>query len=107
MNTNEMENGLRFKWVGSQLKTAREKSGLTQHAVARGLRYSTAQFVSNWERGVSLPPLHVLPRLSELLKISPKACIDMFHKYQQATLATQKKELSRLFTAKPSARAKR
>ena len=94
------ESTLRHKLVGTYLKSAREKAGLTQHSVAHTLKYSTAQFVSNWERGVSLPPLNILPRLADILGISAKQCQEMFHRYQQASLQSQKKELSRLFQGK-------
>lgn len=52
------------------LKNAREKSNLTQADVARELGYSTAQFVSNWERGLSYPPLKALKTLSKLYKVN-------------------------------------
>lgn len=39
------------------LKQAREKSGLSQSELAKKLGYTSAQFVSNWERGVcTIPP---------------------------------------------------
>ena len=38
------------------LKKLREKAGLTQVQLAQGLGYTSAQFVSNWERGLALMP---------------------------------------------------
>ena len=58
------EHDLRVKIIGKFLKEKRTKAGLTQQEVALGLSYDTAQFVSNWERGISLPPLVALPKLA-------------------------------------------
>jgi transcriptional regulator with XRE-family HTH domain len=52
------------------LKISREKVGLTQADVARSLGYSTAQFVSNWERGLSYPPLKSLRTLAKIYKVN-------------------------------------
>jgi transcriptional regulator with XRE-family HTH domain len=53
------------------LKQSREKSGLTQLEVSQILGYSTPQFVSNWERGRSYPPIKTLKTISKLYKINP------------------------------------
>ena len=91
------ESEIRSKHVGHFLKSAREKSGLTQHDVARSLHYSTPQFVSNWERGISLLPLDVLPKLSEVLQMSSKQLLDSLHRYQDELLKLRKRELSNIF----------
>lgn len=59
-----------IKQFADFLKNSREKSGLTQAEVAKTLGYSTAQFVSNWERGLSYPPLKALRTLSKLYKVN-------------------------------------
>lgn len=51
------------------IKEARESRGLTQKEVSDHFGYSSCQFVSNWERGVSKPPLASCKRLCELLRI--------------------------------------
>jgi len=38
-------------------KEARERKGITQRELSQKMNYSTAQFISNWERGVSHPPI--------------------------------------------------
>lgn len=91
---------LRLKFIGNPLKNIREKRGLTQKDVADALRYSSAQFVSNWERGISLPPLNILPRLAAVLSLSDKQCIDLFLKYQYAKLNLHRSELSDIFSRK-------
>ena len=97
MKGKSQELELRQRIVGSFLKTAREKAGLTQFQVASRLRYSTAQFVSNWERGVSLPPLDALRRLTDILRISPKALVETLCHYQDELLRLRKREILKCF----------
>ena len=52
------------------LKDSRVGAGLSQKDVANRLKYSSAQFVSNWERGVSSPPLRAVRKLASLYKVS-------------------------------------
>jgi len=52
------------------LKQKRVAAGLSQRDVADKLGYSTPQFISNWERGVSHPPINALKKLGELYKVS-------------------------------------
>lgn len=51
------------------LQGSRETAGLSQADVASKLGYSTPQFISNWERGLSLPPLKVLRKIASLYKV--------------------------------------
>lgn len=51
------------------LKQKRAATGLSQGDVADKFGYSTPQFVSNWERGVSRPPISVLKKLGDLYKV--------------------------------------
>jgi transcriptional regulator with XRE-family HTH domain len=91
------ENELRRRIIGRFLKEARIEAGLTQGHVAKSLAYSTAQFVSNWERGLALPPLDVLPRLAKLLSIPPREMIETVHRYQDELLKVQKRQVFELF----------
>ncbi len=92
------ERRLRAKIVGEFLKLMRQKAGLTQHELASTLSYSTAQFISNWERGVSLPPLDVLPKLAHLCRIAPRKLVDVLYRYQEEVLKLHKKQLMALLT---------
>ncbi len=56
--------------IADLLKRARENSGLSQADVARELGYSSPQFVSNWERGLSSPPVPKLKKLCRLYHVS-------------------------------------
>ena len=55
-----------MKQLGEILKTLREKAGLTQSDAASALGYTTPQFLSNWERGISEPPIKTIPKLARL-----------------------------------------
>ncbi len=54
------------KQLAELLKQKRIKAGLSQRDVSNALGYSTPQFISNWERGVSTPPMDAMPKLAEL-----------------------------------------
>jgi transcriptional regulator with XRE-family HTH domain len=85
------ENELRAKTVGAYLRKCRQKAGLTQLDLACALSYSSAQFVSNWERGLSLPPLTVLRKLSVVCRIPKQDLVETLFEYQQKLLQLNKK----------------
>lgn len=58
--------------MGKLIKKSRVKAGLTQAALARALKYKSPQFISNWERGKSLPPVTALPDIAKHIKVIPK-----------------------------------
>lgn len=97
MKSESAELELRQKHIGRFLKTKREKASLTQQDVSKHLDYTSPQFVSNWERGVSLPPMDVLPKLASLYAVGAKEMIDTMHKYHLQVIDHQKKELVKLF----------
>ncbi len=61
---------LRGRELADYLKNARNAAGLSQKEVAAVLGYKSSQFVSNWERGLSSPPVSTLRRLCLLYKTS-------------------------------------
>lgn len=61
----------RFEKLGKYLRHQRIERGFSQSEVAKKLGYSTAQFISNWERGMSSPPVKTLRKLAQLYQISP------------------------------------
>lgn len=63
---------------GDYLQNLRTKAGLSQGDVSEKLGYSTPQFISNWERGVSKPPVTVLKQLAKLYN---KSAEQMFNEY--------------------------
>jgi transcriptional regulator with XRE-family HTH domain len=58
-----------FTELGGALKKGREAAGLTQRDVSDELKYSSAQFISNFERGISAPPLKKLKFLSKRYRL--------------------------------------
>lgn len=79
--------------VSKFLKDARAKARLTQWDVARNLKFTTAQFVSNWERGVSYPSPDSYVQLAQVLRVPLKRLINVIYAEQEMKLKTQKKAL--------------
>lgn len=82
---------IRLRLLGRPLAGMRRAAGLTQHEIAETLGYSTAQFVSNWERGVAAPPIDALPYLAGLFKIRATAMVDLVFRCEAAVLRERKK----------------
>lgn len=76
------------------LKEKRVKVSLTQMEVAEILGYSSPQFISNWERGLSSPPINTLKRLCSLYKVGQE---EMFDKLLSVTLSDVTSDLRRKF----------
>jgi transcriptional regulator with XRE-family HTH domain len=81
-----------FKEVGSYLRDHREKAGLSQMAASKALGYTTSQFLSNCERGVSSLPLDKLPILVKLYGMSRRQLIEFILKAQRSYLETELSE---------------
>lgn len=79
--------------LGKFLKESRESAGLSQRDVAVKLGYSTPQFISNWERSVSTPPLKTLKKISELYKVAPDELFNVLlaEQVQQLTVDLKRK----------------
>jgi transcriptional regulator with XRE-family HTH domain len=67
----------KFKHLGSYLRDRRIDADISQTEIAKVLQYSHSQFVSNWERGLSAPPMKDLPRLIKLLKLNRETLVEM------------------------------
>lgn len=65
------------KRLALYLKDARVKAGLSQSEVAKELGYSNSQFVSNWERGKSSPPMKILNLLIDFYKIDKEVVMNI------------------------------
>lgn len=66
------------KEFGKVLRTSRESKKLTQQNLATSLKLSSPQFVSNLERGNSLPPPAMLGELSKILGIKKTKMLTKF-----------------------------
>ena len=82
------------KTLAQFLKQAREKAELSQRQVADELGYQSAQFISNWERGVSSPPMKTLKLLGELYFVSAE---DLYEIMLEDTLKRVEADLHREF----------
>lgn len=76
------------------LKSKREGCGLTQIEVAKKLGYSSPQFISNWERSLSTPPMNKLKKLGEMYNVTGD---EIFEVLLQETLKKVEHELTRKF----------
>lgn len=76
------------------LTDLRIRSGHTQSDLASMLGYSNGQFISNWERGMALPPI---PTLFPLAKIFDVSADFLFNLVLAATLEAVHEQLLRRF----------
>ena len=79
------------------LKSKRVAANLTQMDVAEALGYTSAQFISNWERGLSSPPIPTLKKLCKMYKMSSD---DVFHRLLTQTIKDVEVDLTRKFFKK-------
>ena len=89
-----------FQSTGLLLKRKRLEQGLTQADVSSSLGYSTAQFISNWERGISFPPLSALPVLCRLYGIPRDTMIDLVLKTLAAAQAEYIHDLKKVLKSR-------
>ncbi len=75
--------------VASFLKDARIQAGLTQKEVAEHLGYSTAQFVSSWERAEREPPMNVIWKLASLYHLSAEKIFETMLLYRTQALSIE------------------
>lgn len=59
-----------MKIFGEYLRAQRIKVDRSQIEVSRELGYSSSQFVSNWERGISFPPLAAYHQIARIYQVS-------------------------------------
>lgn len=72
-----------FTELGLYLRQKRIKKKLSQVEVAKQLGYSS-QFVANWERGISSPPLDVLKDIIDIYGINTKEFFATMTEIQQS-----------------------
>lgn len=76
------------------LKNLRVRATLSQESVAHALGYESSQFVSNWERGLSHPPLKAVPVLARLYQVSTQ---EMYQNLESAIMKNLKSSLRKRF----------
>jgi transcriptional regulator with XRE-family HTH domain len=72
--------------IGNFLKAQRQAKKLTQKQLADIFNLTCTQFVSNWERGICLPPANYLPKLCQVLNIERKTLINLILEKTEADL---------------------
>jgi transcriptional regulator with XRE-family HTH domain len=76
----------RYQPIGKYLAEARNKAGLTQREVSLYLNYSSAQFISNFERGIAVPPLKKIKGLQRLYKLDIDKLIELILDAEKAIM---------------------
>jgi transcriptional regulator with XRE-family HTH domain len=74
------------KRLGNYLKGVREQANLTQADVSNKLGYTSPQFISNIERGISVAPIKTLARMVTLYKASPDSVVKIILESQKKLL---------------------
>lgn len=85
--------------LGFYLSSMRAQAGLTQREVADALGYSSGQYVSNFERGIAVPPLNKLNLMVKMYGLSVEHLCELIVEAERKRLA--------LFFAKTKAPNKR
>lgn len=70
----------KYAVLGEYLAIMRNKAGLTQRQVRLALDYSSAQFISNFERGIAVPPLKKLKKIVKLYALDKDLITDLILK---------------------------
>ncbi|MBC7714686.1 MAG: helix-turn-helix transcriptional regulator [Rhizobacter sp.] len=78
--------------LGSFIKENRLEKNYSQAELAAALGYSSPQFISDWERGVSSPPLKKLPELANELDVKMEKLFDLLLELATTQLTTNLKE---------------
>lgn len=76
------------------LRELRIKASLPQDVVAKALGYRSSQFISNWERGSSHPPLKAIRKLAKMYNVAPD---EMYLRVENAILKDMRSSLRRRF----------
>ncbi len=74
------------KKLGQYLKDVRETSSYTQADVSHRLGYTSAQFISNIERGISVVPLKTLAKMVSIYKVRPEPVVKIILESQRRLL---------------------
>jgi transcriptional regulator with XRE-family HTH domain len=83
------------KILGNYLKNKRIEAGLNQNEVAKALGYKTAQFVSNWERGLCSPPAEKFYEIIKLYKLNKNEFVEFLLDLEESGLRSLVKQKSK------------
>lgn len=68
--------------LANLLQQSRLDAGVSQKDLSLLCGWSTPQYVSNFERGLSLPPMQVVELICEAIKLDPKIVYQLMHDSQ-------------------------
>ncbi|MGZ3693638.1 MAG: helix-turn-helix domain-containing protein [Bdellovibrionota bacterium] len=77
----------KYAELGRYLLRLRKAAGLTQRQVAKVLGYGSPQFISNFERGVSRPPLRKLKILVRIYEAEADELIEIILKVRRTLMS--------------------
>ena len=80
--------------LAKYLKEKRLAANLSQINIAHRLGYGSAQFISNWERGVARPPVSAIKKIAEVLRVPAD---EIFEIVLRAEIARVTEDLTRKF----------
>ena len=63
--------------LGKHLQDARKRACFTQNQIKKMLGYSSAQFISNFERGIAAPPPVKLKKLIKLYRLDKEETVSL------------------------------
>ena len=78
--------------LGTFIKESRLSQGYSQADLATALGYSSPQFISDWERGVSAPPMKKLPEIANALEVEMEVLFELLVELATLQLTTSLKE---------------
>ena len=93
------DTSVKYPSLGTFLKEARVARNLSQWDVAKKIGYSSPQFISNLERGISSPPLKLLRVLVDLYEISPRELVQVIAEEQERILKQNLVKLRKALTS--------
>jgi transcriptional regulator with XRE-family HTH domain len=67
----------KFEATSKYFRQKRLDAEITQAELAKALGFTSAQIVSNWERGICAPPMASLRTLVKTLKLRPEEVADV------------------------------
>jgi transcriptional regulator with XRE-family HTH domain len=86
---------MKTKSLVTHFKEGRLKSGMSQSEVAKELGYTSAQFISNFERGISKLPLKALAKLIDLYELKTDVVMSLLVSEYKTVLANTFKAKTR------------
>jgi transcriptional regulator with XRE-family HTH domain len=84
-----------YETLGEYLQNMRLKANLTQREVSLALGYSSAQFISNFERGIAVPPLKKLKILVKMYNMPPDVVMEMILNAEREIMSSALKAKSK------------